>query len=335
MTVTPETNATLAEIASALLKRRLICICGHVNPDGDCIGSTLALACALRAVGREVVTLVAGDVPAPRAFDFMPGFGGLMMASELDAGAPADAFVAVDVPNDERLGDDAVALRDASAFTVTIDHHAYPRRMSDLSYTEPHAAATTLLVWQLAHHLGISDDSPAWRDIATCAYAGLLTDTGRFMFQNTDALALHAAAEMFAAGIDAAGIAQRLFQDRTLASVEIDALAVRHAEFLCEGKAVLSWISLDDMQETGAEKDDTEGAINVIRSIQGVEVACMLKERDDCVRGSLRAKGDLDVASLARELGGGGHKAAAGFTLHCPMDEARATMHDALRRVVS
>lgn len=333
MTVTAQTNTTLEEIASVLLKHGSICVCGHTNPDGDCIGSTLALARALRAVGKDVVTLVADDGPVDDAFAFMAGFDGLAPASSFDG--PCEAFVAVDAPNDERLGPAGCALRDRSALTVTIDHHAAPAAMSDLSYTDPDAAATTLLVWRLAGLLGLSADDPAWRDVAECAYAGLLTDTGRFMFQNTDSASLRAAAQMLDAGACPSRIAQRLFQEKSLAAVRLDALAADHMRIVADGKAALSWISIDDMTAVGARKADSESAVNVIRSIRGIEVACMLKEREDCIRGSLRAKGPVDVASLARKLGGGGHVAAAGFTLHCSLDEALELMQDALERLLS
>lgn len=332
MTVTPQTNATLREIATALLGCGSVCVCGHANPDGDCVGSTLALAAALRARGVDAVALLADDAPLDPTLAFLPGAGELAFASGFSGGV--DAFVAVDAPNEERLGEAACRVKDASPLTVTVDHHASPERMSDLSYTDPDAAATTMIVWRLARLLGLKPEEAALRDVAECAYAGLLTDTGRFMFQNTDADALALASEMVGAGIDPSRIAQRLFQDKTLASVRVDAAAVGHLRLLAQGRAAVSWISLDDMDAAGAEKADAENAVNVIRSVRGVEVACMLKERDDCVRGSLRSKGATDVSALARELGGGGHAGAAGFTLFCPLPEAVETMSGALERLV-
>lgn len=330
MTVTPQTNATLDEIAEELLKCDVVAVCGHVNPDGDCIGSTLGLACALRAVGKTVHALVADDEPVDASFSFMPGFDTLLPASAFDGSV--DAFVTVDAPNGQRIGEAADAVKAKAPFTVTIDHHAVPERYSQLSYTDPDSASATLLVWAVAKRLGISFESDAMHDVATCCYSGLLTDTGRFMHQNTDIEAFRGAADMMACGLDPARIATALFQQRTEASVKVDALAADRMRPVGD-RALLSWITLDDLQALGAGKHDAENAIAPLRSIAGFDVACILKEREGCVRGSLRAKDDTDVAAIAREFGGGGHVAAAGFTLDCGIEEAVRIMQDRLARL--
>lgn len=326
MTVTPQTNTTLQEIAAELLKRDAIAICGHVNPDGDCIGSTLGLACALRAVGKAAFALVADDGPVDASLSFMPGFASLVPAAAFDE--PIDAFVVVDAPGAQRIGEAAEAVRAAAPLTVTIDHHAVPERASRLSYTDPDSASASLLVWEVAKLLGISPQGEDMREVATCCYSGLLTDTGRFMHQNANLEAFQGAVEMMACGLDAARISTALFQQRTEASVKIDALAVDRMQVV--GRALLSWISIGDMEALGADKHDVENAIAPLRSIAGFDVACILKEREGCVRGSLRAKDGTDVAAVAREFGGGGHKAAAGFTLECGIDEAVRIMQDRL-----
>ena len=328
MTVTPQTNATLSEIASELLKHDDIVICGHINPDGDCIGSTLALACALRAVGKSPHTLVADDGPVDPSLSFMPGFDELVFASAYDG--PLDAFVVVDAPNPMRIGEAASKLKDASSLTMTIDHHAVPERHSDLSYTDPDSASTTMLIWELAKHMGISEDSDDMRRIATCCYAGLLTDTGRLMHQNTNEDAFRAALEMVSCGISPSRIAEMLFQSRTMQSVLVDSIAVSNMLRLGKGNVILTWISLDDMERIGATKNDAEHAIDQIRSIAGVDVACVLKEREGCIRGSLRSSDGTNVAAIAREFGGGGHDAAAGFTLECSLEDAIKTMESRL-----
>lgn len=328
MTVTPQTNATLEEIAAELMKHGSFAICGHVNPDGDCIGSTLGLANALRSVGKEVHPLVADDDPVSPSFSFMPGFDSLIPASEFHEGF--DVFVMVDAPNAQRIGEAAEAVKQRAKLTITIDHHAVPERQSQLSYTDPDSASTTLLIWEIAKMLGISEGSEGLRCVAECCYAGLLTDTGRFMHQNANYDAFAGATEMVACGIPTGSIATHLFQERTMASVQLDSLAISHMRLVGKGDVALSWISIADMEGLGATKDDAENAIAPIRSIGGVDVACLLKEREGCVRGSLRAKNDVDVAAIAREFGGGGHRAAAGFTLECSLDEAISVMEQRL-----
>ena len=315
MAVTPQTNTTLAAIAEALRERDSFVIGGHVSPDGDCIGSQLALAWALRQLGKDVTCVLARDEAIAANLRFLPGADGFVWAGAYEG--PCDCFVAVDVPTPERLGD-AAAIQARAGLTVTVDHHAVPEAMSALSYTDPDAASTTMLVWELAGLLGAERD----RVIATCAYTGLVTDTGRFQYQNTDADALAAASAMVAAGAEPAAVSRAIFQMRTLGSIELEGAIVEHMALAAGGEAALSWLSLADFARCGACKADAEPLIDTLRSIAGVRVACVLREQEGDVRGSLRAKDDTDVAAIAREFGGGGHTAAAGFTFHGTLAEA-------------
>lgn len=326
MAVTPQSNASLADIAAALLACDSVAVCGHVNPDGDCIGSELALAHALRNAGKRVVCLLAKDDPLGPALSSLPGADELVSADGCDE--VFDGFVAVDVPTLDRLGD-AAAVHQRALRTFTVDHHAVPERMSDLSYTDADAAATSMLVWELSSHLG----SPRSADVASCAYAGLMTDTGRFQYQSVTPEVFECAAEMTQAGADPSEIAKQFYQNRRLASLKLEGIAVSRMHVLAEGKIVLSWITAEDRAACGAEKGDSESVIDALRSIEGVVVACVLKEQEGSVRGSLRAKDDTDVASIAQEFGGGGHRAAAGFTFEGDIESAVAALEARLLRL--
>nr|WP_302807994.1 DHH family phosphoesterase [uncultured Adlercreutzia sp.] len=323
MTVTPQTNTTLPEIASALAERDHFVIGGHVSPDGDCLGSALGLTWALRQLGKEVACILARDEEPPSDLMFLPGADRLVPAARFEG--PCECFVAVDVPTPERLGDGA-RLHEAAPFTITVDHHAVPRAMSDLSYTDPDAASTSLLIWELAACLGADRD----RLVASCCYTGLMTDTGRFQHGNTDAAAFKGAWEMVDAGADPGAISRAFYQNRSLASIELEERTVAHMSLRSDGEAVLSWLSLGDFDECAAVKADAEPMVDLLRSLRGVRVACMLREQEGEVRGSLRAKDETDVAALAGEFGGGGHRAAAGFTIHGSLAEAVRAVSDRL-----
>ena len=142
-----------------------------------------------------------------------------------------------------------------------------------------------------------------------------MTDTGRFQYQNADARAFSLGAEMVSRGAEPAHIGSAFYQNRTLASVKLEAAAISHLRLIAGGSAALSYVSADDMAACGAVKADAEPLVDILRSIAGVRVACMLREQPDGVRGSLRAKDDTDVSALARRFGGGGHRAAAGFSV--------------------
>ncbi|WP_080797166.1 DHH family phosphoesterase [Arabiibacter massiliensis] len=328
MAVTPQTNTSLASIAEALREHDDFVVCGHVSPDGDCIGSQLALAVALRSIGKRAACLLAKDEAPDARLAFLPGFDELVFAGSFDGAART--FVAVDVPTRERIGEHAAALRDACGLSVVVDHHAVDSTMADLTYVDPAAASTTMLVWELAGLLGADRSG----DVALCCYTGLVTDTGRFQYQNTDAAAMRAASEMVEAGADPAAVSRAIFQNRSLPSVRLESIAVERMRFGAGGACALSWISHDDFEAVGASKADAEPIIDALRSVAGVRVACMLREQGDAVRGSLRAKDGTDVAAVARSFGGGGHVAAAGFTLECPLPEAVAVVERALEEAL-
>lgn len=317
-------QATYGDIAQALRAHDGFTVCGHVNPDGDCIGSVLGMAHLLRLLGKEVQPIAAMAEPLDASLASIPGADGILRAEDA---RPTPVFVTVDATADERLGEAAASLRSRAAFQIVLDHHEVRACSADLCRIEPDAASTTCLVWDLAR----AAEVPLTKDLAACCYTGLMTDTGRFQYQNADARAFRSAAEMVACGIDVSHISQEFFQNKTVAALRIEALTVERMEFLDGGRAVLSWISKDDLQRLEARRDDCEGAINALRSIGQVQVACVLKEYDaDLVRGSFRSKDGTDVAALAARFGGGGHKAAAGFTLECSLEEALGQVRAAL-----
>lgn len=320
----PRTNATTEQMARELASCGSFAICGHVNPDGDCLGSQLALAAALRALGKRADVLLVEDAPVEEGLRFLPGFDGLVPAERYD-GAP-EAFVYVDVSVRSRIGA-AARIADAAARRFAIDHHAADEDVAELNLIDPDAASCTILIWDVVGALGV-ERTPA---IATCAYTGLMTDTGRFQYQNADARAFAAASQMVEAGAMPAHAAREVFQSRSVPSLRLEQRMLEHMEFLAGGECVLSYVTLDDYAACGAESADAESLIDTLRTVRGARIACLLKGRPGLVRGSLRAKDDgTDVAAIARVLGGGGHRAAAGFTLHCPMEDAISQVKDLL-----
>lgn len=304
-------------------------VCGHVSPDGDCLGSQLALAAALRRLGKRVTCVLVKDEPVEaNLLRVLDGAQDLVFSGAYK-GAPG-AFVGVDVPTRERIGEAACALLDQAPFSFTIDHHAVDATMCDMVYVDPDAASTTMLIWELAGYLGVERTGA----VANCCYTGLVTDTGRFQYQNTDERCMRLAAEMVAAGADPASVSREVFQNRTYASMRLEATAIMRAEFSEDGATALGYLTREDFAHFGAQKSDAEPVIDALRRIEGVRVACMLREQEDCIRGSLRAKDDTDVSAIARTFGGGGHVAAAGFTLRCTLDDAVAQVRAALAEAV-
>lgn len=290
-------------------------VCGHVNPDGDCIGSVLALALGLREMGVAAQPLLATRA-CPQTYDFLEGYDELVCAC--DYHEDPDLFILVDVPSLSRAGDGEHVFERAKK-TLVIDHHQGDGSFADVAYVDTGAAAAGMLVWEFLGQAGI-DRTP---QIATCCYTALVTDTGRFQFQNADACALRAAADMTCAGASPSQIAHDVYQRKSWAALQLEALVITRIERLFDGKVALSWVTEDDFKKLEASKDDGESLIDVIRQLGGIDIAVMLREQGSIVRGSIRSKTDIDVAAIANKMNGGGHKAASGFTLHCKLSEAK------------
>lgn len=312
--------AAYQKAAAALRDATSAVVCAHVRPDGDAIGSVLGLTLALRSMGVDAIPTTADIRSAPSTYRWMPGFELYTHADELE---PPEIFVALDTPTPERLGY-ARELAEKAGRVVVIDHHPDAVEYGDVHVLDPTAAATGQMVWRLVCELGI--ERPA--DIALCCYTALLTDTGRFAFQNTSPAALRDAAEMLEAGVDPSVVAREVYQNRSAASLALEARAMERLRIVNDGRVAYTWISDDDFTQTGAKPEESECLPESVRVIEGIEIAVLLNQRGADVRGNLRAKAEFDVGSVARELGGGGHRAAAGFTAE------NSTVEDVVARLL-
>ena len=317
--VTPQSNTTLSEIVQQLCMCDNFVITGHVNPDGDCLGAQLALMHALRSMGKTATCIRVSNTPLDSAFQFLPGINSIVPAEEFHG--ECGCFVAVDVPTLDRIGAGAQILQ-AAPVSITIDHHACDTTMTQYVYVNPRAAAASLLVGRVCLMLeqqGATLSSAA----AQCAFTGLATDTGSFQYGNTDLDAFECACSLLHYGANVALTSSFMFQRRTLASYKLQARTIARARFYCENTCVISSLALDDFTQLHATLSDSEDLVNALRSIEGVEVAVMLRETPDGIRCSARSKLCANVRMLAQSFGGGGHIGAAGFTIHdASLDEA-------------
>ncbi|KXB63432.1 bifunctional oligoribonuclease/PAP phosphatase NrnA [Olsenella sp. DNF00959] len=324
----PEQEERFASIASAMEAAGSIAICAHTNPDGDALGSGLALAAALRAKWpeKEVVSLLADPEPIPRLYDFLPFADTLVHAADYD-GAP-DLFVSVDLSDVARLHDGEAVMRRARRSAI-MDHHPCEEPYTDLALIRPDAAAAGVIVAEFALHLGVRITP----QMAQCLFCALSTDTGRFQYQNADAEAFSVASLLVDAGASPSEVSLNVYQNYSLPFLHLKSAVMGRITTFAEGKVAYSYATAADLERTGASPDECDGLIDVVRSVAGSEVALFLKELPDGrVRGNLRSKSDLDISGIARELGGGGHRAAAGFTIKSDLDEVLSA---ALPRLVA
>ncbi|MCL2545399.1 MAG: DHH family phosphoesterase [Clostridia bacterium] len=309
----------LSDAGSALL-------CAHIGPDGDTLGSTLALCAALEALAKTVHLTCADPVPA--LYAYMPGSARIVAPDTL-AAERFDLAVAVDVSDGDRLGA-ARPLFDAAPVRVVIDHHATNDCFGGVNWIEPQAAATGMMVLACIRDLGV----PLTREMAEYLYAAISTDTGNFRFSNTDAAVLRAAAALVDAGAQPDKLTEQLFYTRSRAGVQLRGRALSTLRLFAGGRAAVMTLTAQDFADTGAADSMTEGIVNYAIEIVGVEAAALARELDGEIKCSLRAREPYDAAALAQRFGGGGHARAAGCSLPLPMDCALRTLQGAMEELV-
>lgn len=306
-------EAGLARAAGALRSARSVVIGAHVDPDGDAIGSILGLVHVLDQAGIPAVPVLPSASELPSTYAFLPGADRFRHAA--DVGSP-EVFVSLDSPDLRRLGDGR-ALATTAGTLIMLDHHPDASAGSAIAVLDSSVAATGCLVWLLAEQLGVSPEAPA----ATCLYTAVLTDTGRFSYSNTDASTLMLAARMVDAGAHPNEIYSAVYENRTAGAQALLARALGRITIANQGRVAYAWVTDDDYAETGALPPEGENLIDHVRALGGVDAVFLVKTNGHTSRVNLRAKGTADVGSVARLLGGGGHRAAAGATVEGNLDQ--------------
>lgn len=305
-------------IAYLIGEAQTIAICAHTNPDGDALGSQLALKLLIesRWPRKQVICLLADDDPCPRIYTFLEGADQLVHASEYE-GSP-DLFISVDLSIPSRLNYGEQVMR-RSRSVVVIDHHPCEKPYGDAALIRPEAAAAGVIIAEFAQYLDVTI-TPAMAQSLFCAIA---TDTGRFQYQNADAEAFQIASMLVAAGANPSEVSLNVYQSFRLQFLHLKSLVMGRVRTFEHGRISYSYATVADIERTGASLDESDGLVDVVRSVAGSEVALFLKEvPGGKVRGNLRSKGDHDISVVARALGGGGHRAASGFTVEGSVDDA-------------
>ncbi len=297
-------------------------LAAHRSPDGDTLGSCLALRAALRKMGKDA-TVVCPD-PVPRYLQFLEGAD--TVVSDPDLQPPKEAVIYVDCADHARTGWMQPILEQAP-YQFCIDHHeTNPRRSKDGDWVE-NVSATGELIYVLFDALG----TVITHGIAEALYTAISTDTGNFAYSNTTAETFLTAAKLLEYGIDLPELNRILFREMRVAKAKMIAYALTNVQLYRDGKLGIVAIPKAVLDGYGASKYDCEGLIDYVRDIDVVEAACVLRESSDgTVRISMRSKRTCDVAAVAQQFGGGGHQRAAGCTLELPLDRAFETMRDAL-----
>jgi phosphoesterase RecJ-like protein len=291
-------------ILEVLRGSKTVCVVGHIRPDGDCVGSQLALTLALRAEGKKVVCW--NEDPVPQKYKFLNPDG---VFEKPKRGKNFEAVVALDCASFERLGAAGKCIGDRKMF-INIDHHESNTRYADVNWISAREPSTGELIFRL---LKIAR-WPITKPIADLLFTAISTDTGSFQYPTTRPGTFHAAAELVTRGASLAKICDEVYQSYPLSRARLLKHIYSKFRLTADDRIAWFWLRKKDFGWTGADSDDTEGLIDHIRAIEPVVVACVFEELEpELIRISLRSKSDkVNVNEIAAQFGGGGHPAAAG-----------------------
>ena len=304
-------TSDLERVSAELRARDRFLLTAHEGPDGDALGSLLGLHKLLTQLGKDsVMFLAAKEFPLPIEYRFLP-------LEEVFHEPPADmadrTVIFLDCGNIDRMPVDWLTA--GGNDIINIDHHHDNTCFGDINLVEVGASCTAEIVYDLALLLG----ARITPEIASALYVGLITDTGKFMYENTNAHTHRVAADLIDAGVDVDDTYRRLYEHVPLEKLRLVSRALEGIQLRCDGRLVVSYITAADYEATGAGEEMTEGIIDHLRSIEGTKVAAVIRDLGNRGRAarkvSLRSsEGDVDVSAIARKNGGGGHKRAAGFS---------------------
>lgn len=315
----PPRRIGLEEAAALLAEAGRVLLFLHISPDGDTIGSSLALCHALRHLGKEAWCV--GVDPVPRIFRFLPGWDSLFVPWA-EVQGEWDLGVFLDCGDRHRVGA-AEPLLGRCRVSLNIDHHASNSLFGDYNWIDYQAAAVGEMTYRLIRALGVSLDP----GMATCLYTSLVTDTGSFRYESTTPETHRIAAELIAAGVRPYQVTEAIFENETVARLRLLSLCLGTLRLHAGGRIATLQVPLTMLAEAGAEPEDVDGLVNYARSVQGVEVGMLFREVEPGrVRVNLRSRGLVDVSEVARRFGGGGHPRAAGCTLAGTLAEAEAAV---------
>ncbi len=310
-----------------------VLIASHANPDGDAVGSLLAMGLGMRALEKTVTLYNESSIPA--VYRFLPCVD--LVTRRLGSMSDYDIAVIVDCGNLGRIGE-AASVVGAAPCILNIDHHATNTNFGDLTLIDTSACASAEIVHRLIKAMNVPMDA----DMATALYTGILTDTGSFRFSNTNRAAFSICEEMVGLGVNPFVVAQYVYGKYSLGRIKLLNMALDSIEISRDGKLSMMALTQRMLEETDTRTEDIDGLINYARRIEDVMVAVLIQERKNGARAgedrrsyhvSLRSDGSVDVAAIAAAFGGGGHSSAAGFNVESTLTDLKSEIMNMTERM--
>lgn len=303
---------TIDNIKEEIEKAKDIVILTHESPDGDAVGSALAMYLTLKKLGKEV------DVIIPEysdIFNFLPGADQIKKQGK---DTPYSLAISVDVSGIKRMNGFSNYFEDAKT-KIQIDHHEANDMFADYNFVNPASPACAQNLILIIEKLGVEID----KEIGTCLLTGIITDTGGFKYEGVSAETFEFTSWLLTKGVDVSDVYKRVLQVKSKANFLLRKLIINRMEFLCDDKVAYTYITLEDEKKTGAMPGDHEGLVEVGRDIKGIEVSVFLREVEGGFKASLRSNNYINVSDICIPLNGGGHMRAAGCTIKGDLEQAK------------
>lgn len=302
----------LEDIKQKIEKANSIVLLTHEMPDGDAVGSTIALYIALKRLGKNVDMIIEN---CPRTYDFLPFRNEI---KEEGSQEKYDLTIALDCSDIKRLNGFSNYFETAKD-RIVIDHHGSNTMFGDINFVNPVSPACCQILVLVLEYLGVEID----KEIGTCILAGIITDTGGFKYEAVTAETFELVAQLINKGINVSNVYKKVLQMISRSSFELRKIAMNRLEFLEEGKISFTYITKKDEEDWNAVTGEHEGIVEMARDIEGVEVAVFLRETENGYKASLRSNNYVNVSDICLMLGGGGHPKAAGANLPFPLEQAK------------
>ena len=316
---------TLERILEEINNANSIVILTHENPDGDAIGTSLALCNSLKLYGKSKVDLIIPE--CPKTFMFLPGAEEIKKTSEINN---YDLAIAIDCASLDMLCEDKDYFENAES-TIVIDHHGTNTMYGDFNFVNPDAPACAEVMIVALNNFGIDID----KNIGTCLLVGIITDTGGFKYQGVTAETFEFVARLLNKGVKVSNTYRKVLQVKTKSAFELSRAASDRLELFDDGKVAFTYVTLDDYEKFGCSYGDHEGIVDIGRDIEGVEVSIFVREiQGKGLKVSLRSNEAVDVDEIALLYGGGGHQKAAGFSIKGDIESVKEMILQEVRHYI-
>lgn len=316
---------TLDEVLEEIKKAQKIVILTHESPDGDAIASSLSVMHAVSQLGKKAAVIIP---EYSKCFEFLPGAENIIAESDEKN---YDLAISVDCSDLKRLVG-AKEYFETAKKTIQIDHHSVNAMFADLNYVDPVAPACCQVLIAMFEYYGVE----ITKEIATCILTGIITDTGGFQWGGVTPETFEFAAELIRKDAKIKEICRKILRNKTKAHCELERIIYNRMEFFEDGKVALTYLTLEDYEKVNAQMGDDEGLVDILRDIEGVEVAVLLKEKEgNGFKGSLRSNETVNVSDICLLFGGGGHPGAAGCFIPGTVEQVKIKIIDAVRRELS